>query len=248
MGSCCLSPFEQGSLHSRSGPASPALGYSTNRVFQYTNSGCRSRRAFPESVPGEKVEHSISALYGSARKDGAIRGKPVNRSGTPKKPERKRSGAGRVICRRSEGKRARNFDHLPSLIERKRDNRPLQYPRRLSPPGRHPGYVLPVQVPHSHKHPMAGTSACAHYAGCPLSLKIAAKFPLYAVKTWSDRGGLAYPLSPFGSRPWCSVSAMADVPVEARVGIVSSGRKLAGGNGNLGQPYHSNIIAADILI
>jgi hypothetical protein len=41
---------------------------------------------------------------------------------------------------------------------------------------------------------------------------------------------------------------MADVPVEARVGIVSSGRKLAGGNGNLGQPYHSNIIAADILI
>lgn len=70
-----------------------------------------------------------------ALKDGAFRGKPVDRSGMPEDPERKRSRAGLVICRRSEGSRVRNFDHLLSLIRRKRDLRPPQFPRRASPQG-----------------------------------------------------------------------------------------------------------------
>jgi hypothetical protein len=52
--------------------ASPALGYSTNLVFQSKNLVI---------VPAKKVEHSASALYVHALKDGAFRGSTVNRTG-----------------------------------------------------------------------------------------------------------------------------------------------------------------------
>ena len=65
MGSCCLSPFEQGSLHGRHGPRRP---HSTNLVYQREHSGCRSSR--------KNIAQCIRSQC-PALKDGAFQGLPV---------------------------------------------------------------------------------------------------------------------------------------------------------------------------
>ena len=64
-------------------------------------------------------------------------------------------------------------------------------------------------------HPRAGTSAA-----CPLRPQGAADFPRDAVNDRVGAWGRAHPISPLQSRQGCSMSVLADVLVEAQVGIV----------------------------
>ena len=105
----------------------------------------------------------------------------VNRSGIPKEPRRRILRVGLGLCWSSAGNRVRNLHHLLFLIQLKRDHRPPQYPRRLSPPGQH-SRLSAAGSSSPPVHAPDGNHLCMPSPWSPPQSELSCKLSSYAAK------------------------------------------------------------------